>query len=179
MEMKKLLLILALLAAPSATAGVTEEEQFMLNNQFGGVPFRVQLGNKLKQETEQVAYAVYDYDIHGGGYSKDIDLGVKIPKNSILKGVVYKVLSKVDAVTPSSARIQLGASTAANLLNSTLLTNLAPVGGVSQGALPGEAEGASTFLWSGASTTSIKMRVTGSKLTSGKILFIVEYLGGQ
>lgn len=179
--MKKLGIILGLLVATNASAGIPDGDAYQLSNQFSpAVAYNVQLGHVIQKETVQVAQGVYDFAKQGGGYSYDIGLGDAIPKGSIVKNAYFKVLSPVSVEgTASTTRISVGTSTVAlnDIVNPIAVTSLPSVGLAKQGALFGDLGGASTFRMSSASSTvPLKMRVTGSKLTGGKILFVVEYI---
>lgn len=175
--MKKLGIILSLLVATNAFAGVSDEDAYLLTNRNGSVPQVTQLGVALQKGTVQVAQGVYDFTQQGGGYSKDIGLGAEIPKKSIIKNAYYKILTAV--TSDGSASISVGTSTASltDIVSKTPINDLTQANTLQQGALFGDLGGASTFkLSSATSTVSLKMRVTGAPLTAGKIVFVVEYV---
>lgn len=180
--MKKIILTLVLLMLPSiaeANKALTVENAFLLSKKNGPVALKTELGDAIQKGTVQVAQGVYDFTKQGAGHNYDIDLGAAIPANATVKNSYYKILKALStAGTASATRFSVGMSTVnqSDIVNPTLLTAQPPVGVVKQGALWGDLGGASTFLPVGASTGKLKMRVTGSTLTQGKVVFFVEYV---
>ncbi len=178
--MKKILL--ALMVALPALAGVSTGSVYKLNNAMGKAAREANLGTIVAEggdrgSTEnghmpqQMLVGEYDVASLGGHSLAVIELGVSLPDNAIITRSFVDVLT---SFTGTGATVSIGSEASTDILNAVAVTGL-----VADTRVEGVSTGTAATMKKMTAERGIRVDVNTSAVTAGKLKVYLEYVMGE
>lgn len=150
----------------------TTDQEYLLNNKFGGVPFLTQLGTMLNK-TGNLARVTYDFAVDGGAVSTITPAKtVILPNKAIVTNAFVNVLTT--CTSGGSATVAINSEGAGDILAATAVASL--TAGLIQG-VPDWATIADYKKMTADRT--VKVTIATAALTAGKMEVFIYYVLGQ